>query len=114
VKLKLKKWLVRGIVVFGVLILVGFGFRDFWLRQVRAYVLGLAEIRAEELGYRLPDVDEIEVFRWMDLLPTPHRQPTGFSAIASMHVLRCAPRVRKGCRVMALSATRQSLLCHVP
>jgi hypothetical protein len=61
--------LVRGIVVFGVVVLLGFCFRSFLLRQVRAYGIGLIEVTAEELGQMLPEVDEIEVVS-LDLSPS--------------------------------------------
>lgn len=56
-----KKWLVRCVIVCAVIAVVGYGFRDFWQRQFRAYVLGLIEIRVVELGYELPEIDAIEI-----------------------------------------------------
>jgi hypothetical protein len=60
-KTKIKKWLIAGAVVSVVLFLIGFGFRDFWFIQFRIYVLGLAEARADQFGYQLPEIDEIEI-----------------------------------------------------
>ena len=60
-KPRLKKWLIRSVAVCVVIFLVGYCFRDFWRSQVRIYLLGLAEVRSDEFGYQLPDVDEIEV-----------------------------------------------------
>lgn len=78
-KTKPKKWLVRGALILGLLVLVGYGFRDIWLRQFRAYFLGLVEIRAEESGFRLPDVDEIEVIALAG--PTSDSTPQGDSIL---------------------------------
>ena len=60
-KSKLKKWMIASVIAGIGLFLVGYCFRDFWFAQVRIYVLGLAEVRAEQFGYRLPNVDELEV-----------------------------------------------------
>ena len=68
-KTKLKKWLVRCLIVCGLLAVIGYGFRDFWLRQLRTYVVGVVEIRSEELGYLLPEVDEIETVSLKGLAP---------------------------------------------
>lgn len=57
----LKRWLVRGAIIGAGLLLVGFCFRDFWFGQMRTYLLGMVEVRAEESGHLLPEVDEIEV-----------------------------------------------------
>ena len=60
-KPKLKKWLIRSGVVCISLFIIGYCFRDFWFGQLRIYALGLAEVRSDEFGYQLPDVDTIEV-----------------------------------------------------
>jgi len=57
----LKRLAIRVAILIVALLVIGYGFRDFWFRQIRIYLIGLEEVRAEELGYRLPDVDEVEV-----------------------------------------------------
>lgn len=56
-----KKWLVRFAVLCSVLFLFGCCLRDFWIGQLRIYLLGMLEVRADEFGYRLPDVDEVQI-----------------------------------------------------
>jgi hypothetical protein len=60
-KPKLKKWLIRCAAVCVLFFLGGYCLRDFWIGQIRIYLLGLMEVRADEFGYKLPEVDEIEV-----------------------------------------------------
>lgn len=65
-KLKLKKWLVRVGIALGCLLVSGFLFPDFWLGLIRPYFLGLMEVKAEEFGRLMNDVDEIEVIALVD------------------------------------------------
>ncbi len=57
----LKKRLLRFTTACAVVALTGWLTRDFWFRQVRIYSYGLAEVYADEYGYSMPEVDEIEV-----------------------------------------------------
>lgn len=60
-KANLKRWAIQFAVICGVLLISSYCLRDFWTGQLRIYLVGLLEVRAEEFGYRLPDVDEVEV-----------------------------------------------------
>ena len=68
---KLQKWLVRSVMVCALLAVIGYGFRDFLRLHFRAHLLGLLEISADEFGYLLPEIDEIEIFSLEGRVPNP-------------------------------------------
>ena len=71
-KPNLKRWLVRAAFICGILFVFGYCLRDFWIGQLRIYLLGLLEVRAEEFGYRLPDVDEVAIMSLGDEVAMPN------------------------------------------
>ena len=114
---RLKKWLIRGFAVGVGLFLVTYGLRDFWFRQLRIYILGLEEVRAEEYGYRLPEVDEIEVMALAAGWPTA---PNGSDQVAGYPVTgRTVLRAEDAGNVAGLWRSIRrgrefSAMCHEP
>ncbi len=116
-KAKLKKWMIVSVIAGACLFLVGYGFRDFWFAQVRIYVLGLAEVRAEQFGYRLPDVDEIEVMALgeEDLSAPNGPERVANYAIAGRTVLRGEEAEKVATLWRGLFRARGfSAMCHKP
>jgi len=56
-----KRWIVRFGIIVTIILLAGFIFKDTLLRQVGIYFMGLQERQADEFGYRLEGIDQIEI-----------------------------------------------------
>lgn len=97
------------------LFLIGVGFltQDFWSRQARIYIRGWVEVRAEETGRYLPEVDEVEI------LALGTRISPSIEAVESYPVL--ARKTVQGDESQAIAAAWRSLPrwdrvagCHGP
>jgi hypothetical protein len=115
---RLKKWLIRTAAFLALAGLFVYATRSFWFRQFRIYALGLAEVRAEEFGMNLPEVDEIEVMALHQ--GRDERQPDGPDhvhgySIAGRKTLRQSDASHVATRWRSLPTARVfSGLCHLP
>ena len=115
--LKLQKRLILCAAVVIGLFLAGYCLRGCWNEQLRIYVLGLAEVRADAFGYRLPAVDEIEVLALgqPDFSAPDGADRVAHYAVAGRAVLRGDEAEKAAKLWRSLRRGRGfSAMCHVP